>query len=84
MRAARTGGGNDALVEALVEHRIRAAVGRDRSEPLPADHPAVERRPNCLNQRRTSAVDRRSHPPGFVFAAAQVGRSSRRANWKML
>jgi len=63
----------DALVEALVEHRIRAAVDVTDPEPLPADHPLWSA-PNCLITPHIGGSTPEFIHRAFVFAAAQVGR----------
>ncbi len=63
----------DALVEALVEQRIRAAVDVTDPEPLPADHPLWSA-PNCLITPHIGGSTPEFIHRAFRFAAAQVGR----------
>ncbi len=63
----------DALVAALEEHRIRAAVDVTDPEPLPADHP-LWLAPNCLITPHVAGSTPEFIYRGFHFAAEQVRR----------
>lgn len=63
----------DALVAALNEHRIRAAVDVTDPEPLPADHPLWSA-PNCLITPHIGGSTPEFIFRAFRFAAAQVQR----------
>jgi phosphoglycerate dehydrogenase-like enzyme len=62
-----------ALVEALVQHRIRAAVDVTDPEPLPADHPLWSA-PNCLITPHIGGSTPEFIHRAFRFAAEQVRR----------
>jgi phosphoglycerate dehydrogenase-like enzyme len=63
----------DALVAALNEHRVRAAVDVTDPEPLPADHPLWSA-PNCLITPHIGGSTPEFIYRAFRFAAAQVRR----------
>jgi phosphoglycerate dehydrogenase-like enzyme len=63
----------DALVEALQEHRIRAAVDVTDPEPLPPGHP-LWTAPNCLITPHIGGSTPEFIHRAFHFAAAQVQR----------
>lgn len=63
----------DALVEALVEHRIRAAVDVTDPEPLPAGHP-LWTAPNCLITPHVGGSTPEFIHRAFRFGAQQVRR----------
>jgi len=63
----------DALVEALQQHRISAAVDVTDPEPLPADHPLWSA-PNCLITPHIGGSTPEFIYRAFRFAAAQVRR----------
>jgi len=62
-----------ALVEALQQHRIRAAVDVTDPEPLPADHP-LWTAPNCLITPHIGGSTPEFIHRAFRFAAGQVQR----------
>jgi phosphoglycerate dehydrogenase-like enzyme len=62
-----------ALVEALQQHRIRAAVDVTDPEPLPADHP-LWTAPNCLITPHIGGSTPEFIHRAFRFAAGQVRR----------
>ncbi len=63
----------DALVEALEQHRIRAAVDVTDPEPLPAGHPLWSA-PNCLITPHIGGSTPEFIHRAFRFAAQQVRR----------
>lgn len=63
----------DALVEALQQHRIRAAVDVTDPEPLPADHP-LWGAPNCLITPHIGGSTPDFIHRAFRFGAQQVRR----------
>jgi len=63
----------DALVAALEEHRIRAAVDVTDPEPLPEEHP-LWIAPNCLITPHIGGSTPEFIYRAFRFAAAQVRR----------
>ncbi len=63
----------DALVAALVEHRIRAAVDVTDPEPLPAGHP-LWTAPNCLITPHVGGSTPEFIYRAFHFGAEQVRR----------
>jgi phosphoglycerate dehydrogenase-like enzyme len=63
----------DALVEALQQHRIRAAVDVTDPEPLPADHPLWSA-PNCLITPHIGGSTPQFIYRAFKFGAQQVRR----------
>ncbi len=63
----------EALVEALTEHRIRAAVDVTDPEPLPVGHP-LWTAPNCLITPHIGGSTPEFIYRAFRFAAAQVQR----------
>jgi len=63
----------DALVAALQEHRIRAAVDVTDPEPLPAGHP-LWAAPNCLITPHIGGSTPEFIHRAFTFAAGQVRR----------
>jgi phosphoglycerate dehydrogenase-like enzyme len=63
----------DALVEALVQQRIRAAVDVTDPEPLPAGHPLWSA-PNCLITPHIGGSTPEFIYRAFRFGAAQVRR----------
>lgn len=63
----------DALVEALVEHRIRAALDVTDPEPLPAGHP-LWLAPNCMITPHVGGSTPEFIHRAFRFGAAQVRR----------
>jgi len=62
-----------ALVEALVEHRIRAAVDVTDPEPLPQEHPLWSA-PNCLITPHIGGSTPEFIHRAFRFGAQQVRR----------
>src|SRR5262249_24470361 len=64
---------NDALVKALNEHRIRAAVDVTDPEPLPPGHPLWSA-PNCLITPHVAGPTPPFTRRAFRFGAAQVRR----------
>lgn len=65
--------GTDALLSALNEHRIRAALDVTDPEPLPADHPLWSA-PNCLITPHIGGSTPEFIHRAFRFAAAQLRR----------
>jgi phosphoglycerate dehydrogenase-like enzyme len=63
----------DALVDALNQHHIRAALDVTDPEPLPADHPLWSA-PNCLITPHIGGSTPEFIHRAFRFAAAQVRR----------
>jgi phosphoglycerate dehydrogenase-like enzyme len=63
----------DALVAALEEHRIRAAVDVTDPEPLPVGHP-LWTAPNCLITPHIGGSSPEFIYRAFKFAEAQVRR----------
>lgn len=63
----------DALVEALLSHRIRAALDVTDPEPLPTDHPLWSA-PNCLITPHIAGSTPEFIHRAFRFGAAQVRR----------
>ena len=63
----------DALVEALVQHRIRAALDVTDPEPLPAGHP-LWLAPNCMITPHVGGSTPEFIHRAFRFGAAQVRR----------
>jgi phosphoglycerate dehydrogenase-like enzyme len=63
----------DALVEALVQHRIRAVVDVTDPEPLPQGHPLWSA-PNCMITPHIGGSTPEFIHRAFRFAAAQVRR----------
>jgi phosphoglycerate dehydrogenase-like enzyme len=63
----------DALVQALNNHHIRAAVDVTEPEPLPADHPLWSA-PNCLITPHVAGSTPEFIHRAFHFGAAQVRR----------
>lgn len=63
----------DALVEALNQHRIRAALDVTEPEPLPAEH-ALWLAPNCLITPHVAGSTPEFIHRAFAFGAQQVGR----------
>ncbi len=63
----------DALVRALSQNRIRAAVDVTDPEPLPADHPLWDA-PNCLITPHIAGSTPEFIHRGFRFGAEQVRR----------
>jgi phosphoglycerate dehydrogenase-like enzyme len=66
----------DALVKALIEGRIRAALDVTDPEPLPADH-ALWRAPNLLITPHLATDTPRFMGRAFAFAAEQAQRFAR-------